>query len=306
MVAFRTEREPVMSTDRDRRSVVVGVDGSPESLHAVRWAAVEAARRRLPLRLVTAFDTVDDRINGLPGVGSRYQEILMDDARAHLEAARVAAGAIEPDLVVDPHLVLGFPTDTLVTESRQAHLVVVGDRGIGRIAAMVGGSVAVGLVTHARCPVVVVREAPRAGATAAPVVLGVDGSKTGDAAIGFAFEAASIRRAPLVAVHTWGAPPADTRTAVFWDVLAADAREQLAGCLAGWGEKYPDVHVDQVVSHSRPAGELLAWSERAQLLVVGSRGHGEFTGTFLGSVGNVLIHRASCPVAVVRAVPASA
>jgi ABC-type uncharacterized transport system auxiliary subunit len=48
-----------MSTDRDRRSVVVGVDGSAEALQAVRWA--EAARRLLPMRLVTAFDTVDDR-----------------------------------------------------------------------------------------------------------------------------------------------------------------------------------------------------------------------------------------------------
>jgi nucleotide-binding universal stress UspA family protein len=295
-----------MSTDRDRRSVVVGVDGSQESLHAVRWAAAEAARRRLPLRLVTAFDTVDDRIVGLPGVGSRYQEVLMDEARAHLEAAGAAATATEPGLVVDPHLVLGSPTDTLVAESRQADLMVVGDRGIGRITAMVGGSVAVGLVTHATCPVVVVRDAPRAGAATAPVVLGVDGSKTSDAAIGFAFDAASMRRAPLVAVHSWGAPPADARTAAFWDVLAADARELLAGRLAGWDEKYPDVHVDRVVSHSRPAHELLALSEQAQLVVVGSRGHGEFTGTLLGSVGNVLVHRASCPVAVVRAVPAPA
>jgi nucleotide-binding universal stress UspA family protein len=292
-----------MGTDRDRRSVVVGVDGSPESLHAVGWAAVEAARRRSPLRLVTAFDTVDARIIGLPGVGSRYQDILVDEARAHLAAAGEAATAVEPDLLVDPHLVLGSPTDTLVVESRQARLMVVGDRGIGRIAAMVGGSVAVGLATHASCPVVVVREAPRAGAATAPVVLGVDGPRTTEAAIGFAFDAASIRLAPLVAVHSWGDPPADARTAVFWDVLAADARELLAGRLAGWGEKYPDVHVDQVASHSRPARELLAWSERAQLVVVGSRGHGDFTGTFLGSVGNVLIHRASCPVAVVR-VPA--
>jgi nucleotide-binding universal stress UspA family protein len=296
----------VMSTDRDRRGVVVGVDGSPESLHAVRWAAAEAARRRLPLRLVTAFDKVDDRINDLPGVGSRYQDILMDEARTHLESARAAATAAEPDLVVDPHLVLGFPTDTLVAESHKAQLMVVGDRGIGRIAAMVGGSVAVGLVTHATCPVVVVREAPRADAEAAPVVLGVDGSTTSDAAIGFAFDEASIRRAPLVAVHSWGSPPADARTAVFWDILAADAKELLAGRLAGWGEKYPDVHVDQVVAHSRPALELLARSEQAQLVVVGSRGHGEFTGAFLGSVGNVLVHRAACPVAVVRTVQPAA
>lgn len=295
-----------MTTDRDRRSVVVGVDGSPESLHAVRWAATEAARRRLPLRLVTAFDTVDDRIVGLPGVGSRYEEILMDEARAYLDAAGAAATAIEPGLVVDPHLAVGFPTNTLIAESRQAQLMVVGDRGIGRIAAMVGGSVAVGLATHAGCPVVVVRDAPRADAAAAPVVLGVDGSTTSDAAIGFAFDAASVRRAPLVAVYTWGAPPADARTSAYWDVLATDARELLAGRLAGWGEKYPDVQVDRVVRHSRPAGELLALSEQAQLVVVGSRGHGEFTGTFLGSVGNVLIHRASCPVAVVRAVPPSA
>ncbi|MFC4944912.1 universal stress protein [Pseudonocardia sp. GCM10023141] len=280
--------------------MVVGVDGSPGSLDAVRWATAEAARRGAPLRLVTAFDQADDRLVGLPGVGSRYRDILLEQAEEALSAAATFAAELEPDVEVETALVVGFPIGTLAAESRHARLLVVGDRGLSRIVAAMTGSVAVGLATHAKCPVVVVRDVTPATAARAPVVVGVDGSPVSEAAIAFAFEAASARHAPLVAVHTWGDPPADARTAVYWDVVAADAKELLAERLAGWNEKYPDVHVERVVTHSRPARKLLALSESAQLVVVGSRGHGDLTGLLLGSVANVLVHRAGCPVAVVR------
>jgi nucleotide-binding universal stress UspA family protein len=58
--------------------------------------------------------------------------------------------------------------------------------------------------------------------------------------------------------------------------------------------------VKRIVSHSRPARRLRELSENAQLVVVGSRGHGELTGLVLGSVSNAMVHRAACPVAVVR------
>jgi nucleotide-binding universal stress UspA family protein len=289
-----------MSTLHDQRRIVVGIDGSPEALGALRWAAVEAKRRGASVRLVTVVDWSDERVVGLPALGREYGEIVREQAGKCLEEAAATAKQLEPDIDVDQHLSTGFPIGTLVAASRHAGLLVVGGTGTGRIAAAVAGSVAVGVASHAACPVVVVRGDEHAGPEPASIVVGVDATPVGEAAIAFAFEAASTRRAPLIAVHTWGCPPGDMRTAPLWDEFLAEAKRELAERLAGWGEKYPDVHVQRIVSHSRPADRLLELSETAQLVVVGSRGHGELAGLVLGSVSNALLHRAACPVVVVR------
>jgi nucleotide-binding universal stress UspA family protein len=86
---------------------------------------------------------------------------------------------------------------------------------------------------------------------------------------------------------------------VDWDAVQADEREVLAERLAGWSEKYPDVPVHRLVVRDRPAHALVDESGRAQLVVVGSRGRGGFTGLLMGSVSQALLHHAHCPVAVV-------
>ena len=70
--------------------------------------------------------------------------------------------------------------------------------------------------------------------------------------------------------------------------------------LIGWREKYPDLRVAPIVVHDRPARALTERSGDAQLVVVGSRGHGGLAGMLLGSVSQALLHHAGCPVAVVR------
>ena len=134
------------------------------------------------------------------------------------------------------------------------------------------------------------------------MVVGVDGSPTSEAATAFAFEAASLRRVPLVAVHVWRDVLVDATMAPLldWDVIDSDEREVLAERLAGWSEKYPDVPVRRLVARDRPARALVEESGRAQLVVVGSRGRGGFHGLLLGSVSQALLHHAHCPVAVVR------
>ena len=67
--------------------IVVGVDGSDSALRAVRWAADEAARRKAPLRLVTAFGWTEDVSVGQPGLGARYRDILLDQSRRALATA---------------------------------------------------------------------------------------------------------------------------------------------------------------------------------------------------------------------------
>ena len=297
-----------MTGQHVRRAVVVGVDGSQSALRAVRWAAAEAGRRRVPLRLVTAFAWAVDHVVTRPGLEERYRAILLDRAHGHLAEAAAVAGREWPGLEVDQQLVMGHPIRVLDAESTGVQLVVVGDCGLGRTEGVLVGSVAVAVAAHASCPVVVVRGAgfePSPTSTL-PVLLGVYGSPTSEAAIAFAFEAAAARRVSLLAVHTWWDLVIDLGMAPLldWDAVEADEQRVLAERLAGWAEKYPDVTVERLVTRDRPAHSLIQQAARAQLVVVGSRGHGEFAGSVLGSVGNALLHRAPCPVAVVRPVRA--
>ena len=179
---------------------------------------------------------------------------------------------------------------------------MLGSRGLGGFRGMFVGSVSAAVCAHGHCPVVVVRgRLPGAG----PVVVGVDGSEAGEAALAFAFEEAACRQVPLVAVHTWvDTSVAETWSAlpidVDWAAVAEDERRLLAERMAGWQEKYPDVQVRQEVVRDRPVRGLLACAKEAQLVVVGSRGRHGFRGTGLGSTSQALLHHGECPVAVVR------
>jgi nucleotide-binding universal stress UspA family protein len=86
-------------------------------------------------------------------------------------------------------------------------------------------------------------------------------------------------------------------TQLFRDEDQVYEEEQLAQRLSGWADKYPQIPVQRIVSRDRPAHLLI---EQAQLLVVGSRGHGELAGLVLGSMSNALVHKSVCPVAIVR------
>lgn len=313
-----------MDVERAGHPVVAGVDGSEQARDAVGWAATEAARRGAPLRLVTAFGwTPQDHPLGHPDAARRYRAELLAASRQHLDEAVVAARHAAPGLAVSGDVVVGYPMAVLDTAARDAQLLVIGDRGRGGFAGLLLGSVAVAMAAHAACPVVVVRgEAPDPSAAdpaagtsrvdtgpvdtgpvvVGPVVVGVDGSPPGEAALAFAFEAAAARGVPLVAVHAWSDSVADVSVAALidWTLVEAEERQVLAGRLAGWTEKHPDVVVQRAVVRSHPVPALVARSRGAQLLVVGSRGRGGLAGLLLGSVSQGVLHRAHCPVAVVR------
>jgi nucleotide-binding universal stress UspA family protein len=290
------------------RPVVAGVDGSDSALEAVRWAAREAHRRRVPLRLVSAFGWTTGHHLGDPGFGTDYITVLLQKARDEVAAAAATASGLAPELAIEQEVITGFPVPVLNGEAARAQLVVLGDRGLGGFTGLLAGSVAVALTTHAPCPVVVVR-GPAPGSSPpleGPVVVGIDGSPTSEAALAFAFEAADLRGAPLMAVHTWSDYQIEsTMVAVLeGDAIDADEHRLLSERLAGWSEKYPDVPVQRLVTRHRPAATLIEQSAHAQLVVVGSRGRGGFAGLMLGSVSHALLHHAACPVAVVR--PATA
>ncbi|OKK03715.1 universal stress protein UspA [Streptomyces sp. CB03234] len=285
--------------------VVVGVDGSASSLAAVDVAAPEARARGARLKVVHAFIWPALHVSlgpsplGPPEGGLRKMaDRLVAEA---VERARTAA----PDIDVTDVVVTGEPLTVLEAQSRTAQLVVVGSRGMGGFVGLLVGSTAVHLAAHGRCPVLVVRE--RAN-TDGPVVLGVDGSAAGERAMAFAFAEAELRKAPLVALHawtTWNAPmPAPRDASVPYanppGALAEEEERLLSEALAGCQERYPDVVVKHKVVRAGTREALIEASRSAQLMVVGARGRGGFTGLMLGSVSQALLHHAHCPVVVVR------
>lgn len=295
-----------MGTWRERSlPVVVGVDGSSSALDAVRWAAREAARREVPLRLISAFGWSEARHVGDPGFGGHHRETMLGITQDAVTAATKTAAEAAPGVELSEEVVDGFPVPVLIAASHHAGLLVIGDRGLGGFSSLLVGSIAIGLAAHAECPVVVVRG--EGSADAGPVVVGIDGSPFSEAALEFAFEVANARKASLIAVHAWTDTVLEAAAAPLldWDAIEADEARVLAERLAGWGEQYPDVDVRRVVVRDRHAHALIeqATDTAAQLVVVGSHGRGSAVGLLLGSVSHAVLHHSPCPVAVVRAEP---
>jgi nucleotide-binding universal stress UspA family protein len=289
------------------RPMTVGVDGTEAARRAARWAAEEAVRRGVGLRLVHAVRAAAMSYpeGYVPPRG--FFDALEVEARGLLDDARADVHSCYPALEVQLELCIAHPVAALVGESERAGVVVLGGRERGGVEGLLAGSTAVSVAAHARSPVAVIRGSggpnlPVSG----PVVVGVDGSPASEAAVAFAFDEASMRRVELVAVHTWTEFASDAdyiyaRQAIWdWEPIEAEQRAMLAERLAGWQEKYPDVSVRRVVARGKPARALLSVAADAALLVVGSRGRGGFAGMLLGSVSRKLIHHATCPLVIAR------
>jgi nucleotide-binding universal stress UspA family protein len=280
--------------------VVVGVDGSEHALDAVRWAAEEARLRGAHLRLVCAVGfPVVTPVGGAPLGQERQLEALTDAGADRVAAAAAVAREVVADLDIDQVVRAGTPTGVLVSAAEDAGLLVVGNRGHGGFAGLLLGSVGVSAAARAACPVVVVRGATR---STGPVVVGVD-AEGSDAALGVAFEEATLRGVPLVAVHAWSEAVLDPFLVPFvdWAAIRADERKVLATALTPWTDKFPDVRVSRIVARDGAAASLLRETDGACLVVVGSRGRGVVRGPLLGSVSQALLHHASCPVLVAHA-----
>lgn len=281
--------------------IVVGVDGSESALNAARWAAKEAKRRGLGLRVVHVWGVTGGYYGGGLPLPADIFDALEQEAHRVLNQAVDAAREAEPELAVTGDSPCLAPISHLVELSRTARMIVLGSTGRGGFAGMLLGSTAVAVSTHAHCPVAVIRGEEHHG----PVVVGIDGSQVGMPAIEAAFDEAAQRKVPLVALHVWSDFDYDsafgsTRYLAGGEGLDEEEQRVLAESLAGWQEKYPDVVVQRVVVRDRPRDQLLDWSKRAALVVVGCRGRGGFRGLLLGSTSQALIHHAECPVLVTR------
>ena len=284
--------------------VVVGIDTSSSSYTAYGWAAEEAARRHAVLRLVHAYTLPSRAFPGYNPMSHDAQTALRAAGEELLQDTAATLQQSNPSLSIDTRLIQGDPVAALQAQSEQARLTVVGSRGSGRLTGLVLGSVAMAIASTNTAPVAVIHPHQRAFRNG-PVVVGVDGSPTSEAAVAFAFEAAALRRTKLVAVHSWNDAVVDAafpEHPILIDPAEIDTQERalLSERLAGWHEKYPDVVVEQTVVHGRPTPALLGYGESSELIVVGSRGRGGFKGMLLGSTSHALIMHSQCPVVVVR------
>jgi nucleotide-binding universal stress UspA family protein len=133
------------------------------------------------------------------------------------------------------------------------------------------------------------------------VVVGVDGSNSSIEALEWAVEQTHLTGRPLIAITTWEWPASYGADGWLGDVdFEGDARKTLHDSIAKSLGDEGALGVTQKVIHGHPAQVFVDASKDASLLVVGSRGHGEFAGMLLGSVSEFLATHAKCPVVIVR------
>ena len=288
-----------MLSPATKYGILVGVDGSSQSDAAVGFATREAVMRDVPLTLMHVVEPVPDWASR--DEQSRISRAWEANARDVIERARKAAlGRVAASTPVDlrTEVVCSPVVPMFVVASTDAHMVVLGSRGMTPLGRLLLGSVSSGVLHHAHCPVAVLHDDP--ADSGGPVVVGVDGSPASDAAVALAFDEASRRAVELVALHAWSDVAVFPILGMDWREYETRGAEVLAECLAGHQQKYPHVKVRRRLVCDKPARWLIDESRRAQLVVVGSRGRGGFTGMRLGSVSTALAQSAEAPLVVVR------
>ena len=245
-------------------SIVVAVDGSEHALRAVTWAAHQASLERRPLAIVHVSE---DEASSQWHHGTH---------RASSEIVQEAASFVRetcPEIDVQTASLTGEPRDVLVELSQDAHTIVMGSHGHGRVRSTLLGSVSAAVAKHAACPVVVCRPTTERFAKTA-VVVGADGTPESRPVIEYAFRQASLRGIPLNVVHCFE----DPRT-TGWRHRAGRPQDKdglrrlLSESVVGMAEAYPDVHVTLRLGNG-PVEELLDRGLRPwELVVVGRRPH---------------------------------
>ncbi|MDC0765371.1 universal stress protein [Streptomyces sp. HD] len=296
------------------RTVVAGLDGSPESRAAAEWAAREARLRGLPLKIVHVWEPVPEPMAQAPLLGAETQQHWSE------RVPREAADGIRlrhPGVEVTTEQLSGRPADTLVKAAADAELLVLGSRGLSGLGGFMVGSVGLSVVAHADRPVVLVRAGeqaadehrpdpagiPSAATPYRPVVLGLDATSPDDSVIEFAFGEAACRETGLRVLHAWNLPPyyvyGLSADAELHDEIARQQASVLAGVLRPWRQKYPNVEVAEETPSGSPGMRLVEASHEASLVVVGRRVRRSPFGAHIGPVAHAVLHHAAAPVAVV-------
>ncbi|MBB5782609.1 universal stress protein [Nonomuraea jabiensis] len=279
--------------------IIVGADGSANSRAALEWAADDAFRMRVALRIVHARDRSPYQIRKYPI--DALPDALRREGQRILRAAEDLVRERQPTVEVTTEDVEGPPAEVLREQAKDATEVVVGSRGLGGFAGALLGSVSMHVAGHVNCPVVVVRGERRP--VWQEVVVGVDDSPECEPALAYAFEQAKLRGSALRVVHAWQLPVHAFAPEIAYDMdeIRTEQHRVVRDRVKIFSGDHPEVKVVEDAQSAHPVEALTDASGRADLLVVGSHGRGALGSMLLGSVSRGVLHHAHCPVAVVRA-----
>ncbi|RVU22744.1 universal stress protein [Streptomyces antnestii] len=282
--------------------VTVGLDGSRESLAAAHWAAGEAERRHLTLRLLHAWPLLVPEPTHTPSeVDQNYwAKRLVHNARTELQAHH-------PSLTIVGSLIADDAQNALLQAAAESDMTVLGSRGLQAMASYFLGDISMPVVARAERPVVLVRAEQEEGpqptpTTAGDVVVALKLHGPCDDLLEFAFASAAARGVPLRAVHGQSLP---VNAYVPWgvdhevaDEIRQDAQKELVRALRPWQEKFPQVKLVDSLALESAAKAVVRAAEGSGILVVGRRAHRPALPR-LGPVAQAALHHARCPVAVV-------
>lgn len=301
--------------------VLVGFDGSKQSVQALQFGAQEATRSGLALTVVCAYSIpvpVYTTLGALPEKSeAKFAHAaalkVLDEARGHL---RDHPGQ------VTYRCEHGDATGVMRDLSAEAELVVVGARGRGGFIGRILGSVSSALPAHAYCPVVVVPPQPQqdgsedpgestANLDQLPVIVGIDGSQHSRLAALQAAQAAQNRRTSLHMVMALPSlegwlnwyPEIGIPDEGIIDRRKSQLEESLGAEVAWLSRHFPALTVTAVVKPGDPVAQLSESTRDAQLMVLGTRGHSGLTDAILGSVSRGVLLRAQGPIMIVPEMP---
>src|SRR6478752_9396765 len=305
-------------------NVTVGLNGSPESFAAVKWAAKEAVLREVALRIVHVqeWPVPPEHVKHIatrppfndhptkPRASSRYEGLL--------EVATAEAESAHPGLTVSAENVsgAGLASKALLAEAGtpgSTDLLVLGSQGLDRLTGFVIGTTSLPVAAASPCPVVLVRnggadrgERPhRSEQPAGQLLLGIDPREAESEApvLAFGFTEAARRSCGLQILHAWSFPPmyayAQAADPGLGNELAAEIETNLERVVDPWKRRFPGVTVRTTAVAGAPGAELVYASPDADLVVVGRRERTRPVGPRLGHVAHAVIHHATSPVAVV-------
>lgn len=275
-------------------------------MNAVAWAAEAARRRGVALRIVCSYSVPSFSTGSVDGGYLAMDEsALRRGAEAVVEASVAAAGTGQE---VRGEARAGDPTAVLSELSREVDLVVIGRRRGGSWTARLLGAVSSSLPAHSQCPTVVVPYLKDRGPVTPVrrIVVGVDGSTQAMRALELAIREAALHGAELDAVS--GVALAPGGSAFGWAPVAIDVDKLLHDVELGLGTAVAeakaatglDVNVKYHSLGGNAAALLTEFSSVVDLIVLGTRGRGGFTGMLLGSTSQTVIQHAQCPVMIVQ------
>ncbi len=296
--------------------IVVGIDGSLPARAALLWADREASLRDAWLDVVWTheYPMLVDPLGGVYPMPWLYRQ-ANENQKVLLAKELVEVLGVERAAKANAISLCGGATRMLLDQAKGAELLVVGSRGLSGWKSVMLGSTAVQCTHHAPCPVVVVHPADEKAilesvettpnSKSSRIVVGVDGSVSSVAALSWAMTEAMLRKVSILAVHSW-----DVSATSLPEVFAATDKQDLQtaatnvldAAMRSASEGLTDLPpLERLVREGGPAEVLLKEGRHANLVVVGTRGHGGFVGLLFGSVATQVLNHSTCPVVVVPA-----